>query len=263
MMTRRLTALLAFLAVTSVTGVVCAETLVAIEGRVIDARDGSPVAKAEVVLRQGSTATLADGTFALLKLAPSSPVSFRAHRLLQADAKALDPKQERYEYFDQTVPTTFALLWVNAEIEEVSGSQRRTVPAFGWKIIDLAAPRGNLEIQVSAKDPKGEFCRTCHPENDYVEKITVKAEKPWPVPVTEQFFSGHRFRDLHPTGYDHGKVATARAPRFVVAPQGIELLDGKTTTCFSCHTPHRPTPFRAFVKGEYEVKGEFCRRCHR
>jgi hypothetical protein len=241
-----------------------AETLVLVEGRVIDARDGSPVAKAEVVLRQGSATSAADGTFSLAKLAPSSPISFRVHRLLQPDGKAIDPKEERYEYFDQTVPTTFALLWVNAEVEEVSGTQRRKVPAFGWKVVDLSAPSPvKVEIQVATKDPEGEFCRGCHLENEYIKKITVKAEKPWPMPITEQFFSGHRFRDLHPTGYDHVKVATARAPRFVVAPQGVELLDGKKTTCFTCHTPHRPTPFRAFVKGEYEVKGEFCRRCHR
>ena len=239
-----------------------AEQPITLEGRVTDARDGSPVAKAEVIVRTSSATTGTDGGFSLTKLVPSAPISFRAHRQLLPNGKDADPRKERYEYFDQTVPTTYALVWVNAEVEIVSENQVRRVPAFGWKVVDLGSP-SKVEIQVAMKDPEGEFCRGCHQENGYLSKVTVKAEKPWPVPVTEQLFTGHRFRDLHPTGFDHGKLAQTRPDRFVVSPAGVDLLDGRKATCFTCHTPHRPTQYRGFAKGEYEVKGEFCRRCHR
>jgi predicted CXXCH cytochrome family protein len=234
---------------------------VTVAGKVLDARDGTPVAKAEVIVRGQVASSGPNGDFSTAKIPTSAPIAFRVYRLLPPTEGV---KEERYEFMDQTVETPLALIWVNAEVEVRQENQVRKVPAYGWVVADLAK-NTPAEVRVAIRDDEGEFCMECHAENGYLAKKTAKAPKPWPVIVDVPFFTSHRFRDMHPSQVPYPtnpEIVKKRkyAPREEVAGM---LLDGERMTCLTCHTPHRPNPNGGFAVLEYERTGQLCRRCHR
>ncbi|MHB8764714.1 MAG: peptidase associated/transthyretin-like domain-containing protein [Deferrisomatales bacterium] len=75
-----------------------------------------------------------------------------------------------------------------------------------------------------------------------------------------------RYTDAHAALVDLGPGTPNPAPAHrekYRSPPNLELLDGRSATCDTCHTRHLPTAQRSYVVMPFEGANDLCGQCHR
>jgi hypothetical protein len=232
---------------------------VVIHGKVV--HRGSPVTGALVSVLGLIAATGPDGAFRIKGVPALHDIAFRYFERAKDGA---------WEFRDGTARVPFLVVSAYAEMGKggILGYFGRKVERGGIRQIASGDAGRALTLELSEIGDWDAYCRKCHPTSPVLdEKAVIRpakedAQKP---AVTAEFFSVHRHRDSHPSGFDYA-AAAARRPRetkYAAEVEGLPLRDGGKVDCGTCHTFHLAGAVPAYAREEFAESNRLCERCHR